>query len=64
LKKRSKKLLILVGFGDWVATAPGKSKFFCFFLFTKRSSCLLGANDIFALYELVQINLWVVVGPA
>jgi hypothetical protein len=38
LKKRTKKLLFTAGVGDAVATAR-RTKFFCFFLFTKRSSC-------------------------
>jgi hypothetical protein len=38
LKKRSKKLLISVGFTSVSAKCFRKSKFFCFFLFTKRSS--------------------------
>jgi hypothetical protein len=38
LKKRSKKLLISVGFASVSAKYSRESKFFCFFLFTKRSS--------------------------
>jgi len=37
LKKRSKKLLLNCGCVTGGANAPRKAKFFCFFLFTKRS---------------------------
>jgi hypothetical protein len=37
LKKRTKKLLFTAGSGDGVATTR-RTKFFCFFLFTKRSA--------------------------
>jgi hypothetical protein len=42
LKKRSKKLLRPAAMGVGAATAHGRKfkKFFCFFLFTKRSSSL------------------------
>jgi hypothetical protein len=40
LKKRSKKLLIPAGLATIGANARSKSKFFCFFLFTKRSPFL------------------------
>jgi hypothetical protein len=37
LKKRTKKLLLTGGVGDTLAKAR-RTKFFCFFLFTKRSA--------------------------
>jgi hypothetical protein len=40
LKKRSKKLLIPAGFGPLDAKAR-RTTFFCTFLFTKSSPCLL-----------------------
>jgi len=38
LKKRSKKLLIIVGFCRAVAKALGQQEFFCFFFSKKRSA--------------------------
>jgi hypothetical protein len=45
LKKRSKKRLISTGFATISARCSKESKFFCFFLFTKRSACF--ALDVF-----------------
>jgi hypothetical protein len=42
LKKRTKKPLLVGGFFKSVAAAARKLKFFCFFLFTKRSAYLCG----------------------
>jgi len=41
LKKRSKKLSRNGGCGTAIATTSSKSKFFWFFLFTKRTACFL-----------------------
>jgi hypothetical protein len=43
LKKRSKKRLIPAGFVTGRARCFNESKFFCFFLFTKRSAFLTSA---------------------
>jgi hypothetical protein len=38
LKKRTKKLFAPLGHGLFRQHGPNESKFFCFFLFTKRSA--------------------------